>query len=119
MYALRALSLALLAACLSAAAVAFLLPTPSTRPAAALSLQRVGGFSSSSRGASGSSSRLYMAPPPRPTRQNEPDDYFKTNLDKKDLGERLVDPQVLIALVGILLPFIAVGVLFGGGFLTR
>ncbi len=107
---------AVVIACLSAAAMAFLLPAPGSvvsRPAAAttLSVQRVGGFSSGS-------SRMY-AVPPRPTRQNEPDDYFKTNLDKKPIAERLIDPQVLIALVGLLLPFIAVGLLFSGGYLTR
>jgi hypothetical protein len=35
------------------------------------------------------------------------------------MGERLVDPQVIIGVVSILAPFVAVGVLLGGGFLTR
>lgn len=111
---IRPVTLALLVACLGLA-MSFLLPTRPVPLAApkALSLQRVRGFSSAR-----SSSPLY-AQPPRPTRANEPDDYFKTNLDKKPIGERLVDPQVLIGLVGILLPFIAVGALFAGGFLTR
>ena len=62
---------------------------------------------------------VFQQPPGRPTRKNEPDEYFKSNLEKKPMSERLIDPQVIIALVGILLPFIAVGVLFSGGFLTR
>lgn len=62
---------------------------------------------------------VFQQPPGRPTRKNEPDEYFKSNLEKKSMSERLVDPQVIIALVGILLPFAAVGLLFAGGFLTR
>lgn len=34
---------------------------------------------------------------PKITRENEPQEYFKTNLDKKGGGERLLDPQVSIA----------------------
>lgn len=115
MQVIRPASLALLVACLGLA-MSFLLPSRPVPVAApkALSVQRVGGFA----GARSGSTPLF-AQPPRPTRANEPDDYFKTNLDKKPLEERLVDPQVLIGLVGILLPFIAVGVLFAGGFLTR
>ena len=62
---------------------------------------------------------VFQEPPGRPTRKNEPNEYFKSNLEKKAMSERLIDPQVIIALVGILLPFIAVGVLFSGGYLTR
>lgn len=57
--------------------------------------------------------------PKRPTRDTEPQEYFKSNLEKKPMGERLVDPQVIIGVVSILAPFVAVGVLLGGGFLTR
>lgn len=56
---------------------------------------------------------------PKRTRENEPSEYFRTNLDTKSGGERFADPQVLIALVGILLPFVAVGILFSSGYLTR
>ncbi len=113
-----ALLCALALACLCSAfrPAGFLPPLSSTVVAA-----RQGGFArpTPSARSSSSSSKLFMNPPSRPTRENEPDEYFKSNLEKKEMGERLVDPQVLIALVGILTPFIAVGVLLGGGFLTR
>ena len=53
------------------------------------------------------------------TRENEPDEYFKTNLDKKPIKERLGDPLVLIGIGSIFLPFILVGLLFSSGYLTR
>jgi hypothetical protein len=58
-------------------------------------------------------------PPGRPTRENEPTEYFKSEFENKAAGERFGDPQVLIALTGILLPFLIVGVLFAGGYFTR
>lgn len=117
MQVIRPATLALLVACFGLA-MSFLLPARPVPMAApkALSLQRVGGFSGARSSSSGTP---LFATPPRPTRANEPDDYFKTNLDKKPIAERILDPQVLIGLVGILLPFIAVGALFAGGFLTR
>eukprot|EP00952_Eustigmatos_sp_NYUAD-ZCMA_P001637 7286-Eustigmatos_ZCMA.PRE.1 len=57
--------------------------------------------------------------PQRPTRKNEPDEYFKSEFEEKEMSERLVDPQVLIAIFGILSPFVIVGLLFGSGYLTR
>lgn len=56
---------------------------------------------------------------PKRTRDNEPNEYFKSEFEDKPVTERLVDPQVVIALVGILLPFAAVGLLLGGGFLEK
>jgi len=115
---------ALAFACLCGLVAAFrpagFLPAISTSTARPVTVAR--GFSSSSFSSSqsrSSSSRLFEGPPTRPTRDNEPDEYFKSNLEKKDLAERIVDPQVIIAVVSILAPFVAVGMLLGGGFLTR
>lgn len=57
------------------------------------------------------SSALHMgfgAPDPdqkKLTRENEPDDYFKTNTDKMSDAEKI--PIAIAGLVGISLPFIA------------
>lgn len=117
---LCALALACLCGLVAAFRPAGFLPTISTSTARPVSVARSFSPSSfSSRQGRSSSSRLFEGPPSRPTRENEPDEYFKSNLEKKDLAERLVDPQVIIAVVSILAPFVAVGVLLGGGFLTR
>lgn len=92
-------------------------PSQSSRPVTQKSCVR--DFDSRTFSSRGQRSRLFQGPPGRPTRENEPDEYFKSNLEKKELSERLVDPQVLIAVVSILAPFVAVGILLGGGFLTQ
>jgi len=64
---------------------------------------------------------VFSEPPKRKglTREDEPDEYFKTNLDKKPVGERFGDPIVILILVGILLPFVAVGIIIQSGILTQ
>ena len=53
------------------------------------------------------------------TRENEPDQYFRTNLDDKSTKEKFNDPLVLIGIGSIFLPFILVALLFSSGYLTR
>ncbi|KAM3571899.1 hypothetical protein VYU27_006069 [Nannochloropsis oceanica] len=117
---LCAMALASLCGLVAAFRPAGFLPAISASTARPVSVTRYLSPSTfSSRQSRSSRSRLFEGPPSRPTRENEPDEYFKSNLEKKDLAERLVDPQVVIAVVSILAPFVAVGVLLGGGFLTR
>ena len=56
---------------------------------------------------------------PRRTRENEPDEYFQTNLDKVPVKERFGDPILILILAGILLPFVAVGIIIQSGVLTQ
>jgi hypothetical protein len=57
--------------------------------------------------------------PPRRTRKNEPDEYFKSDFERMSAKDRFGDPLVVIGLVAIFLPFIAVAILFQSGYLLQ